>query len=916
MSDRIKPREYTQEPDTPVVSSFAGLSSASLNQTGDIIFQDKLVNAVVTKSGEIRKRYGSGVNAVLTWFNDAQGYEVYGFQFDGINYRLVRTGTQLSCYAVNNDGAYHYVAFKDSVFRQESLNEKATYATVIEGNTCHILIATPSTQLVSFTILSRDATITSKPNATQIQYNITDYPSTTNTMNNGNTIVWSPAKQIGLPIAVSQANGVMIFTGSTPLTWAAVGVTVKQHSFFWLRYSDANYYPGIYLYNTALRRNAVALDVNVNVPQELYENPIFNEPQIQDIYKQTLVLFKNNPTTVASDFYAYSNNHQPATADQWDFSDGGYKVDPKIYTRPSPAFVAFGGLEAESQNSRVIMCRLRKVLIGNGENVQRQHITQFVNKEFPQYPTYYTANVGAYATNPTNIASFFGMTSYDPGSSIHKYPGVDLAAVVELIYNRTVAAGSAANQAVADLEANSSGAITINDGYIVPLYGYNAIAKTQEHKYPPIVAAVGNRIILTGSSNLIAVSHADWTYRGFSFNNFQASTISFDSSSAYYVRLTQGSSVVKAITTVNGVLIAATDVGVFRVSGSNASSPPNATDGNVARISNEILPTNRCFSVYENKVFYASRNGLYQLQYLQEVNEIANESMSSHVSSYFTKFTTNTLTYSDTLRAFLISFTGTRELLVLALDSETWSTIKMSTTLAPDINQTYDGFTLKTTNTATDDCIILCDWTTASTDLSNFAAFVGLTTAIVPGASQTINNYATSLDDLVTPAELIATLSAKCVQTEGDNTAMVLGAATVNVVEAAGGISALPIISYFVTKAFVSDRLNRGHRIRGCNILMRGQGALTTALVLPTSFYGDRYQSFNTYLVNASSIHQGEGMLNAAYDVQLAKGNTINLRVPMVGISEAWQLACMFSSGLYVAGLQFDTSRKSLRRTR
>lgn len=926
MSNRIKPREFLQEPDLPLVGSFSGLSSASLNQTGDVVFADKLINATITKQGQIKKRNGSKAWATLTWFNGStSGYEVYGFKFDNIEYRLVRTGTQLHVYEVEADKQnpdnflYNYIVFKDNVFRNASLNERATFAMVVEGEFCHILIATPSTQLVSLTIMRRKTKVATKPSASKITFNINNYPIT-NVLNQDNTVIYSPDNFLITPTNVSQSGATVTYeSSSSQLDWASVGSQVKMHSFFWLRYSDANYYPGLYLYNTAVRRNSTLIDVNVAVPPELYANPIFNEPQLQDLENPTYRVMKNNDATSATFYTFIPGNHQPTTEDVWDFSDGGYIPGPGKYTRPTPAYISFGALQSGGSNSIVYFLRARHVLIANGR-LTVGDISQRVNKSPVAHPTYLNDQANAYVTDANKTPYYFDMTNFTGAGNA--YPGVGLSSVVELIYHNTNTAGSGASATIADLEPDSHGQITINDGYIIPLYGYNAIARTNEfeQKYPPIVAAVGNRVILTGLDNLVAVSHADWSYRGVSFNNFQASTIAFSENSSYYVRLAGGSSVVKAITSVNGVLIAATDSGVFRISGSNPSTPPNASVANVARVSSELLPTSQCFIVYDSKVYYASETGFYQLQYSQDVDELTNQSLSSQVSNYFDNYKPISVSYSATLRSFLIGFKGTRELLVLNLDSETWSTYKMATTLVPEINQSFDGFVFKTTrSTDNKPTLLIATWTNSTSDLANNT---GWNYAVIPACATTIYNYETDISTLVTPSELISTLQPdnvqwRLIQSTGFNNAMVTGADEVTITEHPGGSSSsLPIIASFVSKAFSSDRLNRAHRIRGVNVLLTGQGTLKTRIVFPTSTYDDRYPEHTTWLINTSGQHQGEPMLNALFAVRVTNGNTINLRFRTTGISEAWQFACSISEGLCLAGLQFDTSRKTLRRLR
>ena len=907
MSDRLEARQQTRNTDIPQIANFAGLSSASTNVTGELVYQDKLINTLVTKSGEMKQRTGSTGKTSFIWVSGAKAFDVFAFKFDGIDYRLIRVGDQLALFTVEN---YTLVANKGFVLRTASYDEKATYAVSIEGEYCHVFVATASTQLIVLTIMSRSATIAKTGNT--LTFTIERYP-TFNPINDTNTIVYNQSNALIPVVTCSQSSGTITYASSNANS-VATGDTIKMHSVFWMRACDANYYPGLYLYNTAVRRNSVALDVNVQLPTEIVSNPIFNEPQLQDISVQTTVLFKNNSASAFA--YTKVTNNQPTTEDSWDFSDGAYRVDPNIYTVRSPAYASFGALATGGAISRVFCCRLRKVLLNNSVPIQRQYCKIFYDRALAALPTYYDQGVTTYLNNPTDLVYYFSVTNYNPATSQNVNPGVSLSSVVELV-NTGQQAGTNSNSVVFCDLTGTSNTISLFDGCVLPFYGYNAIANIKQNKYPNIVAVVGNRLILTGYNNQIAVSDSDWTYRGVSFNNLQSSIIDFNASSSYYVRLAQGASIVKGIASVNGVLIAATDVGLYRISGNGTTTPPDAVTANVSRISSEIVNSSSCFTVYDNKLFYASSNGFYQLEYAQQTNELVNKSISSQVSDYFSKYIAKTVTYSRQLRAFLITFTGTNDILTYYVDSDVWSTIRLSTPLAPEINQTFDGYVLKTTETGGSDLILLAEWSNDTTDIANLGNW---TTAILPPLSVNVTSSDTDISALVTPAEFISLLNANVVQGAGDNTARVIGSDNATIVEHGGGLIPLPILSYSVPKAYISDKfkdkLGNSSRLRSVDVIVKGTGNLTVVSNFPYADYSESKRTIYNYTIGTPLTYAGEPMLNAQFSKIASKGETQNLRVRFTGISEAWGVAFKFGVGLSLVGLQIDSATKGTRRLR
>lgn len=912
MSERFKTRDITQELDNPVIASFAGLSSASLNSTADVIYADKLTNCYVDKNGEIRRRAGSNAMQGLSWsLLSGNSHEVHQFRYDNITYVLVRTGIQLSLFFVDTAGNYYPTCFFNNVFRDASGAEKASYATVVDGNQCHILIATASTQLISFTILSRRAVVNGK-SGDIVYFDIENFPIANN-ITADNSVMFTDAGFFVDSVSVTQAAAAIAYTGTTAgIATVSIGDGVRLHAYYWLRYADAQYLPGLYFYNTQVRRNAVAADVNVQIPVELADNPLYGEPPMNlDIHSIQLSI-NNNATPTFSNWMAGSN--KPVLEDDWQFSDGSYlPASPNLFTKRTPAYVSYGALQAVATNTTVFMHRFRRVMVGGGRSnpPEAQDLEMYYDAELADKTL---ANVGISAiVTGSNLAHYWAALNWDSVSGYYEFPGVNLAAVVELVFTNVDGAGSAAVANIANMGSRYP-FITIGNGYCVPLYGYYALADVRNHKYPNQVLAVGNRVVLTGKDNLIGISHADWTFRGFSFNNFQVSSFDFNTNSAFYVRLTQGVSRITALTTVNGVMAIGTDAGIFRVSGETANLPPTADSAIVSKVSSEVVPDSECFMVYENKVFYASRNGFFQLEYSQEVDELQNRSMSSHISNYFTGATPSAITFSQTLRSFVIGFMAFNSLLVFNVDSLTWYTIHLSSTLRPRVNQTFDGFVLKTVNDSADNYILICTWdSSADTDLRYLG---GWSAGVFPALSVTITEADTDVSALSTPAEMMQSLAppgVRILQGYGQNTARVVGQASVQITEHSGGKQPMPFYAYFVSKAFF-DSFFRSHRVRNLHLLLVGSGQIQTTIAFPTDDYRDRIIELNTYSLGEVNPYAGEPLLNNEYVTRNPVGDTKNLRIRLLGISEAWQLCIRFLSGVRLAGLQFTSSRKSTRR--
>lgn len=879
-------REIIEDTDVLLFGRFGGLSSASYNRTGDIVYQDKLVNAFVNKRGEVVKRAGSQVNTSIAYFEDSTGNGVCRFVFDNTRYMVAKVGRSIVLMSTK-DGV-GYISFRtfNSLFAPKAANDIPSFAVKVEGNYCHVLIAVANAPMQSITIVKSillNPLITGNTISGSLQV-----PVSGSVLTATNSIV-RQNNTFAVPTSLTHTEAsVSINVSSADVNSINTSDSIRIHSFFFLRFVDSQYYPGLYLVNSALRRNQVPLDVNVQVPQELQENPIINEPA-QLVDRETLWIYSSNTKQTKV------TNRQPANGNEWDFSDGGYFTGAGMLTNPSPSFVSFGGfstLSSGGSNTTVQICRLRRVLVDGLTGNLRCHVDKQLRT-----PVYHDEN--------TNPIAFSGV---DPAYFSFASAGanLNLSSVVELTH--VVTSFGLGSSVLVNLDPND-GSLVIGDGYCIPLYGYGFA--TSDGIYPSTVAFVGNRLVLVGRGSRVIFSHADWNYRGISFNNCQVSSINFSETSAFSVQLGQGSSVIKGLESVNGVAVVATDKGIFRISSaSSATRPANANDAVVTRVSSEVIPNANCFTVFDNSLYYVSSNGLYSLTYEEQAAELVNQSMSEHVSDRFSN--ANSLSYLNDLRSFAITFDNSDEILAMNVDSQSYYSIRFATSRKPTVDN--NGFTFLVAGNVGEQHLLICSFSqTQTTDLSNFSSVFSYS---LPGRSITLTHLPTNVDNLVCPAELVQLLTtAKVTLASGSNHVRLIGSDSTFVVEYPTTNAPLPIDCYLVTKAFFSDRVDRAHRIRGISLLFAGAGSVTGALVQPTDDFVDRLNVIESWVVGEQT-QQGEQMLNAAYPRYAARasaGNSNLVKLKLLGITEAWQMALRLNN-VRLLGYQWDTSVKSRKR--
>lgn len=897
MAERIDFRQPTQEADTPIIGAFGGLSSASYTTTGNVTNAQKLTNAYVNKRNEITRRQGSSIVGSVQSLTTANASLLcsHSFSFDNRNYVLVREGYNLRLLTLEG-GAVVDVKTKNLIFNTLDVVERTNFTTVVEDNNCYVICTQRNTLPVVFVILKRDVFISSKTNNNNFTLSTNNYP-TGDIVTQDNLLLYNSAN-VYVPITTaSQSSFTVTISSATPVLEPA-NTSVRIHMVFACLGVSAAYYPGTYLYNTAVRKNLVGLDVNVQIPTELVSNPLITEPVIQDLSINTLQAYKTNGNPATA--YNRVFTRQPTNVDDYEFSDGSYRIDPTIFTVRTPSFIGFGALQSPTTDTKVYMFRMRStgVLMPNYA-LLKSRFSLYIDKVLNTVTTY--SQTGAITTDDS-VGTYY----YSLGKSAS--PGINLSAVVELFYRNFGAANP-----IVDLTQNQP-SVVINDFYLFPFYGLSAVSDVGGNLFPSICQTVGNRVVLTGFTNKIAVSNSDWDYRGISWNNFQVSTINFSETSAYLVSLTQSTSVVKAVSSVNGVIFVGTDSGIYRISGTNANVPPNAQSLNVSRVSNEVVAGQSSMAIYSNRVFYVSKNGLYSLEYNRDNEEINATPLSAEVSDYFFSFTPSTITYSDYYRGFLISFVETSTILVYLLETETYCVFRVASNAVVRATPMLDGYqaTINTT-TAGINHVLFCKWDNSSTDVSNALS------ALPPNSLMSFNTQVftenNQVNTLVTPAELLDTLNAGLRQSYGKENARAV-AGNITIAEGATTNNPTPIISSFVSKGFSSQKLVAANRVRAVNLLLAGSGVAVVKVVYQTQDYNDRVPDIRLVSIDAAVGYQGEGLLNYQYAEQSSVGDNTNVRLRVSGVGEAWELAVSWNGDIKMLGYQFDTSSKKRGRLR
>jgi hypothetical protein len=880
-------------PDTVFVGDFKGMATVGGSYSATPEYLHSLVNATVTKDGTLVSRKGSKT-LVVTTVDETTYTEEFRFSFAGIGWVINRYGVSFDIKAIQTFGLDESwntstLAFKGSLLTAQSASEPATYAVQTKGNYCHILIATKSTQLIGIVLSKREAVVTATTGTTA-SANIGQWYTTTLSVSNTKVLINGLLDNPLTSITNSTSSSAITATWTTKPPEIVVGGKITFVSCFWVRYCDSNYYQGNQFFNSSLRRNTVALDVNVPVPESTAANYIFNEP-LQDLNQNTTYVY--NDTNVNAAVLTRNYGFVPSGDSQWDFSNGSYRAVANQQVTRTKDWIAFGGLQTGNINTRVHFARFRHVLVSDFESPDISNLLVAVDKGVSSTVSYGNS-IGSIMTSGVPI--YFGFVA-----KAGVAPGVAADAVVEIIYTLDVTGATVSNNVV-DISDDSI-AHAIGDGFIVPLYGYNLVAKTKNRDFPDVVRFIGNRLVLSGNSNKILISSSEWNYRGFTFNNCQVSSLDYNENSPYLLKVDQTGADITTIESVNGVILVFNGNGVYRVSGKDRNQPPNAIIANISKLSSQIVKSpNDCITA-DNAVYFANVNGLYGITYSNESNDGVVTELSIAVSNLF-KTAIKCVNYSSTLNSILISFVGRRKLLRLDLLTNTWSLIHVAIPYDLRLSPTWDGYSFHTGTV-----LILLSWSpTFTEDLANISSFV--TAFTVAANTQTIATTVTATPSLVSLPEMLQLYRASggdAVPAYNGN-ARAVGSPSV-VTETSAGKFNKPVIAQAITKDLYTDKATRGIRLRGISLFAKGTGRIAVAVVGTEANNISRH----TMTIATDGSYSITGAKQKSHTGQPV-GDTCVAYLSDIGIANAWGVAFEIGASAEVVGFALDTSAKTLQR--
>lgn len=868
------------------VGDFKGMATSGGTYAATPEYLQELTNASVTKDGTLKPRKGSTVLGSLL-LADSTYVEAFAFSFAGQKWLIQRYGTSfivsLVVFFGNELFTIQDLSFKTGILLPASTNEPATYAVKTDGNYCHVLVATKSTQMVAIVLSKRDAVVTNTTGTTATA-SYGQWYTNALTVSNTKTLNVDRLEFSGtVLVGVSNSTSTVTFTWDTKPAGVVIGTKLAFVSCFWNRFCDANYYQGSQLFNTALRRNTVPLDANVELPELIRDTPIYNEPKMDVITAGSAPVFLYNDVVVNAVPLTKNATKNPTSVNEWDYSDGAFR--PGGIVNRSITHVAFGALATGNVNTRVFTNRIRKVLFSGFETVLATEVEGFVDK---------TLNNPGWFSSTAGRADFFGYLSSSTVS-----PGVPLDSVVEIVLTKTNTAGAGAVKTMVDI-SDDNVSHTIGDGFVVPLYGYGIISKSVSNAYPNVVRFVGNRLVLTGNTNKILVSSADWNYRGYTFNNMQVTSLDYTENSPYILRAEQTGADIVSLESVNGVMLVFNEAGCFRITGKSRNEPPNAITASVAKLTN-YTATENCTIIVDNKVYFANNLGLFSINYSNEQSDGVVTELSLPVSEWFANVPTQ-ISYSPTLDSLLVKVTGQNKLLRFNITTGTWSYVHVAVPYALKTFKTYDGFFV---NNGT--AQLTCVWSNIRTaDLADINFYAA---SVFAANTQTIATTNTPTPTLVSSHELMQSyaVSGVVVPTYG-NGAKAVGSASV-VTEATNAAVAKPIIAHAVTKALYTDKSTRGIRLRSLAVYIKGVGLVRTAV---TGTQADTISRHNI-TVNAEGAYTVTGAKQKNHN-GLPTGDTVVVVLSDLGISNAYNVAFELAQGTEVIGFALDTSAKSMGR--
>ena len=655
MSKQVK---QVVDPDSPLLG-LAGETTSPLSLV-NINELSALTNAVVDERGQISIRQGTNLSSVYNTNSESQreGFNFYLASAFNSQICIAKVGTSFVIAQEVND-SYVTLSTKLSVLKPELADRKGQFSHIFDKNLLTFIWLEASSQPIFFTVRLdsiRCVAVTGATTATLLMPNapVDNVLAASNFSlrdNSGLFKAMTNVVQVGTSVFI-EAAGISLTTGAN---YSAL-------SCFFLRGCDANVYPGNTIYQSAIRRNSVALDVNVSIPNELTgvflkdESPPNIDAKPYNVFRQSVL-----PLTEA----AKVTNKQPATEDQWDLSDGAFR--PGQLSVRTDSTLAFGALEAGGNVVRVHINRQREVQLNNKVTVPQASINCYADKVLIS-PQYYDINNTLTVGNP----SFFTVN-------------LTQATVLELVLLTNTTNYVSVDNRLVDYSVSRP---VINDTIIVPVYGMSQFANVVNQDYPSLSTALGNRLYFASErNNYVVGSNSNWTYRGLAFNNLQVDTNEFASTATIHVKL---QSDINGLSKAGSSLIAATKEGIFRLF--SQSGTPSADSLSVRKVSDKVVSQQTMLSV-DYRLFIVDDRSVWQINYNRDSDDLNTENICPQLTSLLKTYLAHTIAYSTHYNSLLLSFNSSF-IYVLNLDNGTLSRFAVQAGGKHRLYQTYDGVVL------------------------------------------------------------------------------------------------------------------------------------------------------------------------------------------------------------------------------
>lgn len=837
-------------------------------------------NVVVGGRGRIDIRKGTTLSLYINTVdeNERTGFNIYKVNAFNTKIAIAKIGTSFVVLR-DNDGFNNVLSIKTAIINSNLAGTPGVFTSYLDDNKLFFIWLSATCQPLVFIVTNVSAVITAAT-LSGITATISEGAPANDYLTSSNTTLFNGNDYVSFT-SLSQS-GTTITAAGTSLSFT-VGQVCKCLYVFYGRGCDASVYPVNYVYQSAVRRNSVPLDVNVSIPNELTSSFIKNE-SLPNINSKPYNVFRSSALPLTEAVKVVTQT--PATDNEWDFSDGSYRPAVGQRTVRADGTIAFGALEAGGNVVRVHINRQRELQVNNKIPVPQSALFTYLDK-VAVTPAYYDSSNIVTVGSP----SFFT---------------VNLAQgnVIEVVYTTNTTTVAVPDQRVIDLSVSRP---IINDTIVVPLYGLSLISKVSSNSYPVLATTLGNRVYLTDTfSGLVFGSNNNWSYRGITFNNFQLDTVEFSSTSVVSIRLDAD---IIGLSSAGNSLIAATQSGIYRVFSNQGL--PTADTLTIRKVSDKVISQNRLLSV-DYKLYVVDNESLYQINYNRDADDLSTEDVCPALSSVLSQYPPTYLSYSNYYNSLLIGF-NTSFLYLFNTNRKTLTKIGIATGGKHRLYKTIDGLTIPLSGSGLNKLALLTfsDYT-SDCSLNNY-----VTGNTVVGRQATVAElpYHTKTTFL-SPALHLSSTVPNLMVSELPSSISAVGASSVVVTETAAG-SLLPEEGYPVTGyiqgTLVSeiDRVTRSFKMTVAVLTENTNAARVELSVMPVRRMDD-YKQQTPWLFDLGSVSSvvGESLLNYNYVlVPRGQDGITYLTVPLVGLGRGFQYA-MKITNCTVLGVQLASNVK------